>query len=184
MHLRILLTPYLLTPGMKPHYHSGNVWSSASLTTCINPVGRTGDLATGKKQPASRGCALPIQLMSFTTIAESRTCLASICACISHESACWEHMCAQLKRVTLKPSWILKSRQAPVGLPRCSRPVPVVYSSPRKVKGTDDGPGEKYQEKSAILFLGISSDWNTLEGVVKLKSWVNQQGMLKSESQI
>ena len=85
MHLRILLTPYLLTPGMKPHYHSGNVWSSASLTTAINPVGRTGDLATGKKQPASRGCALPIQLMPFTTIAESRSCLASICACISHE---------------------------------------------------------------------------------------------------
>lgn len=169
---------------MKPHYHSGNVWSSASLTTAINPVGRTGALATGKKQPASRGCALPIQLTSFTTrIAESRTCLASICARISHQSACWEDMCAQLKRATLEPSWILKSWQAPVGLSRCSRHVPVVYSSPRKVKGTDDGPAEKYQ-KSATLFLGISSDWNTLEGVVKLTSWVNRQEMLKSESQM
>lgn len=174
MHLRILLTPYLLTLGMKPHYHSGNVWSSANLTTAINPVGRTGDLATGKKQSTSGGCAVPIQLMSFTTsIAEGRTCLASLCACISHTSACWEDMCAQLKRVTLKPSWILKSQQAPLGLSCCSRHVPVVYSSPRKVKGTDDGRGEKYQEKSAILFLGISSDWNTLEGVLKLTSWVN-----------
>lgn len=50
---------YLLTLGMKPHYHSGNVWSSASLTTAINPVGRTGDLATRKKQPASRDVPCP-----------------------------------------------------------------------------------------------------------------------------
>ncbi|EPY80777.1 hypothetical protein CB1_000803022 [Camelus ferus] len=30
---RSVLTPHLLAPGMKPHYHGGNIWPSAGLTT-------------------------------------------------------------------------------------------------------------------------------------------------------
>lgn len=108
---------------------------------------RIRDLATGKKQPASRGCALHLQLVSLTTsLPESKTQLAHIEACISHIYTCWEETCAWLKRVTCRPSWILKSRQRPMGPSHCSRHVPVVYPSARKIKGTVEEAGEKCQE--------------------------------------
>lgn len=70
---------------------------------------RTGDLATGKTQPASWGCALQIQLMSVTTsIPESRL---SSQVYVYNLSCMWENTWAQLTRGTCKPSRIPRWQQ-------------------------------------------------------------------------
>lgn len=97
---------------------------------------RFGDRATGKKQVASCGewGNLANPLMAVTTsIPESGVSL--------HVCEHWEDTCSQIKDGT----WTFLNLQITAAHPVCSGPVPAVYSSSRKIKGTSGEPDQKCQ---------------------------------------
>lgn len=142
---------------------------------------RIGDLAIGKKQPGPcvwRGCLANPICISYNQHPRDPDCPRRTYTCLPHVCAYGENTWAQLEKSDIRT--VRNLPKSPQALPG---QVPVVWSSPRKIKGTNGEPGQKYQEMVEInaglllFLLGISSEtiWNTLEHIVKLTSWVNRQ---------
>lgn len=119
---------------------SGPLWSNHHH----HPLGyRTGDIATGKEQPASWGCALQIQLMSVATSTCRHSSQVYLYASLvyvhakgTHEHN-WKHWRTNLPE---SPSYSRHWQACPF----CSRHVLVIYPSPRKNKGTNSELSQKW----------------------------------------